>query len=212
MPRPVGIDADGRERLEFIEGDAPAAPYPEWALTDGVLASVAALIARFHGAAGRVRRHRAGVELERRARRSRGGPIVCHNDICLENVVFRDGVAVGLLDFDFSAPGRPVYDLAQFARMCVPIDDEQSAALLGWDGPDKPSRGSAWCATATGSTGPGVTTCSRSSTTPWRTAGSSSSASGRRRAGLRHDVGVDGRPGTLGPPPALVAADVAAAR
>ena len=28
VPRPAGIDADGRERLEFIEGDAPAAPYP----------------------------------------------------------------------------------------------------------------------------------------------------------------------------------------
>ena len=35
VPLPVGIDADGRERLEFIEGDAPAAPYPAWALADG---------------------------------------------------------------------------------------------------------------------------------------------------------------------------------
>ena len=25
-----------------------------------------------------------------------GGPIICHNDVCLENVVFRDGVAVAL--------------------------------------------------------------------------------------------------------------------
>jgi Ser/Thr protein kinase RdoA (MazF antagonist) len=34
------------------------------------------------------------------------GTVVCHNDVCLENVVFRDGIAVGLLDFDFVAPGR----------------------------------------------------------------------------------------------------------
>ena len=60
--------------------------------------------------------------------------------MCLENVVFRDGVAVGLLDFDFAAPGRPVYDLAQMARMCVPIDDDLSAARLGWDVPDRPAR------------------------------------------------------------------------
>ena len=33
------------------------------------------------------------------------GAVVCHNDVCLENVVFRDGQAVGLLDFDFAAPG-----------------------------------------------------------------------------------------------------------
>ena len=98
------------------------------------------LIARFHRAAMAFDGAAAGLSWNDEIADARGGPIVCHNDICLENVVFRDGVAVGLLDFDFSAPGRPVYDLAQFARMCVPIDDAQSAALLGWDGPDKPSR------------------------------------------------------------------------
>ena len=30
-----------------------------------------------------------------------GGPIICHNDVCLENVVFRDGQAIGLLDWEF---------------------------------------------------------------------------------------------------------------
>jgi pimeloyl-ACP methyl ester carboxylesterase len=140
VPQPLGIDADGRERLEFIQGDAPAAPYPEWALADGALASIAALIARFHGAAAGFDGSGPGLNWNEELADAQGGPIVCHNDICLENVVFRGGEAVGLLDFDFSAPGRPVSDLAQFARMCVPIDDEQSAALLGWDGPDKPSR------------------------------------------------------------------------
>ena len=66
--------------------------------------------------------------------------MICHNDVCLENVVFRDGTAIALLDFDFAAPGRPVYDLAQFARMCVPVDDEISAARLGWHPADKPAR------------------------------------------------------------------------
>ena len=46
---------------------------------------------------------------------------MCHNDVCPENVVFRDGIAVALLDFEFAAPGRPVYDVAQLARIeaCV---------------------------------------------------------------------------------------------
>ena len=69
-----------------------------------------------------------------------GGPIVCHNDVCLENVVFHDGRAVGLLDFDFAAPGRAVYDVAQMARMCVPVDDEVNAARLGWQPADRPAR------------------------------------------------------------------------
>lgn len=70
----------------------------------------------------------------------RGGSVVCHNDVCLENVVFRGGRAVALLDFDFAAPGRPAFDLASFARMCVPVDDDISSAKLGWLPSDRPAR------------------------------------------------------------------------
>jgi aminoglycoside phosphotransferase (APT) family kinase protein len=65
---------------------------------------------------------------------------VCHNDVEPSNVVFRDGVAVALLDFEFAAPGRPVYDLAQLARLCVPIDDDFDQARLGWRAADRPAR------------------------------------------------------------------------
>ena len=69
-----------------------------------------------------------------------GGRVVCHNDVCLENIVFRDGQATALIDFDFAAPGRPLFDLACFARMCVPIDDEVSASRLGWHDADRGHR------------------------------------------------------------------------
>jgi aminoglycoside phosphotransferase (APT) family kinase protein len=65
---------------------------------------------------------------------------VCHNDVELSNVVFRDGIAVALLDFEFAAPGRPVYDVAQLARLCVPIDDDADQARLGWRPADRPAR------------------------------------------------------------------------
>ena len=66
--------------------------------------------------------------------------VICHNDVCLENLVYRDQVAVGLVDFDFAAPGRRVHDLAIFARMNVPIDTDEDAALLGRCGPFDPMR------------------------------------------------------------------------
>jgi hypothetical protein len=69
-----------------------------------------------------------------------GGLVICHNDVCLENVVFRASAAVALLDFDFAAPGRPSHDLACFARMCVPVDDEMSRANLGWNVAHLPDR------------------------------------------------------------------------
>lgn len=135
---PVGIDDDDRERLVFIEGDVPVTPYPAWSRTDSALASVTVLMRRFHDASRSF--DPAGSTWSAEMADPAGGPIICHNDVCLENVVFRDGAAVALLDFDFAAPGRPVYDLAQLARMCVPIDDDVNAARLGWEPADRPAR------------------------------------------------------------------------
>ncbi len=101
-----------------------------------------------------------------------GGTLLCHNDVCLENVVFRAGVAVGLLDFDFAAPGRPVYDLAAMARMCVPISDDAGAGQLGWHPADRPVR-LRLVADTYGLDRPGRAELLRSSTTRWRGAGSS---------------------------------------
>jgi phosphotransferase family enzyme len=135
---PIGIDDDGRERLVFIEGDVAVPPYPEWAQADSALASVAVLMRRFHEASRSF--DSAGSTWSTEMADPAAGPIICHNDVCLENVVFRDGVAVGLIDFDFAAPGRPLYDLAQMARMCVPVDDDISAVQLGWELVDRPGR------------------------------------------------------------------------
>jgi aminoglycoside phosphotransferase (APT) family kinase protein len=55
-----------------------------------------------------------------------GGPVVCHNDVCPENVVFRDGRAVGLVDFDFAAPGRPEWDVVRTIGMWAPLGDPTS--------------------------------------------------------------------------------------
>ena len=135
---PVTIDADGRERLVFITGDVPLPPYPAWAQADAALGSVAMLMRRFHDASRSFDPSRSTWSDEMAD--PDGGPVVCHNDVCLENVVFRDGIAVGLLDFDFAAPGRVLYDLVQMARMCVPVDDDVSATRLGWQAADRPAR------------------------------------------------------------------------
>jgi Phosphotransferase enzyme family len=137
-PLPAGVAGDGRDRFVFIEGDVPLPPYPRWAQADAALTSVAVLMRRFHRASRSF--DPSGGTWSPELADPAGGRVVCHNDVCLENVVFGDGAAVALLDFDFAAPGRPVYDLARFAFLCVPIDDEISAARLGWQPADKPAR------------------------------------------------------------------------
>jgi hypothetical protein len=135
---PVGIDPDGRERLEFIAGDVATPPYPSWAQTDTALASIARLMRRLHDTS-------TGLDLGEMSwsdemADSVGGEVMCHNDVCLENVVFRQGEAIALLDFDFAAPGRGEFDLAAFARTCVPIDEPGATPQLGWTTVDRPSR------------------------------------------------------------------------
>jgi Phosphotransferase enzyme family len=133
VPEPLGI-ADGREQLRFVPGDVPVPPFPAWSQTDAVLASTAALLRRFHDAtAGFVAPADAW---DRELADPRPGDVICHNDVCPENVVYRDGAAVALLDFDFAAPGRRVFDLASLARMCVPIDTDDDAARTGRRGLD----------------------------------------------------------------------------
>jgi thiamine kinase-like enzyme len=138
VPRPVGIDEDGRERLVFIDGEVPVSPYPDWSQTDAALASVARLLRGLHDAARGF--DPAGLSWDDRLADPAGGTLLCHNDVCPENVVFRDGVAVALLDFEFAAPGRAVYDVAHFARLCVPVENEFDQARLGWRPADRTAR------------------------------------------------------------------------
>jgi Ser/Thr protein kinase RdoA (MazF antagonist) len=60
--------------------------------------------------------------------------------VCQENVVFRDGRAAALIDFDLAAPGRAVWDVAMTARYWVPMLDPTSAAPLHPAGLDAPAR------------------------------------------------------------------------
>jgi hypothetical protein len=138
VPRPAGVTPDGRDRFVYIAGNVPIPPYPEWSQTDEALASVAELLRRFHEVSRSY--HFSGWRWSEEMADPEGGPLICHNDVCLENVVFEDGVAIGLLDFDFAAPGRTTYDPATFARMCVPIDDDTNAERNGWLPGDRPRR------------------------------------------------------------------------
>jgi Phosphotransferase enzyme family len=123
-PVQIGADAQGRSCFGWIDGEVPVPPYPAWSLTDSALAGVGRLLRHYHDAARGVRLQ-PGLDWCQELADPRGGPIICHNDVCPENVVFHDHEAIALLDFDFAAPGRPVWDLAQTARMWIPLRPAQ---------------------------------------------------------------------------------------
>lgn len=122
-PHPVRLTGDGREEVTFLPGEVALPPFPAWSQGAGVLRSVGALLRRLHRASAAVRVD-PDAGWSRELADPEGGPLLCHNDVCRENVVFRDGRAAALIDFDFAAPGRPVWDLAMAARYWVPMRPE----------------------------------------------------------------------------------------
>ena len=96
-PRFLGLDAQGRQVLSFLDGEVPS-DCRSIVWEDHQLEAAARLLRRFHDAT-------AGVEV------ATGGEVVCHNDFGPWNLIWREGLPVGIIDFDEAAPGTRLDDL-----------------------------------------------------------------------------------------------------
>jgi hypothetical protein len=130
-PRYLGVDERGREVLSYIHGQAPLPPYPEWALTDAALVSVAELLAGYHRAASSFEPGPHHWPSAVPAAFNDG--LVSHNDPNLDNVIFDGGRARALIDFDLACPGSAAWDIACCARLWAPLREPRDcpAPLAG---------------------------------------------------------------------------------
>jgi hypothetical protein len=110
------------ETLTYIAGRAAVPPLTDDVLTDEALVSVADLLHRYHRAAASF--DPAGYAWPRPVPARYRTGLVSHNDVYQANVVFREGRAVALIDFDLAGPGSAVWDFAAAARSFVPLLDE----------------------------------------------------------------------------------------
>lgn len=122
VPRSLGTDDRDREVLSWIPGEVPLPPFPDWAMSDEGLISVARLLRGYHDAVDGFMTCNSGFAWSTELADPAGGSVLCHNDICPENVVFRDDRAVALLDFDYVSPGRRVWDVVATAAMWAPLE------------------------------------------------------------------------------------------
>lgn len=123
-PRVIGLDPES-EILTYVEGETLAA---DAAFDDDILVSVGALLRSYHDAA-------ASFTPPTWARwKSTSGPtagaLVCHNDLCVGNVVFRNRKAIGIIDFDFAHPADPSWDLAVAAWHWVPFSTDSAGGQV----------------------------------------------------------------------------------
>jgi hypothetical protein len=110
------------ETLTYIAGRAAVPPLADDELTDEALVSVADLLRRYHRAVASF--DPAGYAWPRPIPARYRTGLVSHNDVYPANVVFREGRAVALIDFDLAGPGSAAWDFAAAARSFVPLLDE----------------------------------------------------------------------------------------
>jgi Ser/Thr protein kinase RdoA (MazF antagonist) len=147
-PRFLGVDEEGRDIVEFVHGEVPSQPVVEaWAATASVLSAVALLLRRLHVASGSFVVPADAcwfgddltVELPAELPPAPEPEIVSHFDVTPQNVVFRAGEPVALIDFDLTRPGTRLQDVINTAMWWVPLfppEDRDPAMAVG----DVPSR------------------------------------------------------------------------
>ncbi|WP_188187023.1 phosphotransferase [Nonomuraea sp. SYSU D8015] len=136
-PRFLGIDAAGREVLTFVPGEVAGRPRPAWIADEERLASVGRLVRDYDDAV-------AGFVMPEGVRPNFGfseppgmppappypAEVVGHMDYTPDNIVFRDGRAVALIDFDIAKPVARVDGVCNAMLYWAPLSDPVDADPL----------------------------------------------------------------------------------
>ena len=149
------FEIDGHYYLvtEFIEGEtwgdaiSPDEPktemvvvraWPAATRSDRTLAAIGELFAALH-AASRGFRPASPIWREYEVP-MKEDEIVCQGDAGPWNVVSRDGMPAGLIDWDGARPARPIDDLASIAWHFVPLGTDDLITTCGFDRSFDPGR------------------------------------------------------------------------
>lgn len=113
VPRYLGIDEKHRAILSYLPGETNF-PSDIWTTPNALITAAKMLRAMHDASVGFVGDSWARVD---------PGPheVICHNDFAPYNMVFADGLPVGLVDFDLAGPGPRLRDLAYLAYWMVPL-------------------------------------------------------------------------------------------
>ena len=136
-PRFLGTDGSGREVLSYIDGEVAGRPRPPWIADETRLASVGRLVRAYDDAAASFA-FPPDVLPDTLSADPPGIPpapayppeLIGHVDITPENVVFRDGRAHALIDFDLAKPATRADEMLNAMLWWAPLSDPRDVDPL----------------------------------------------------------------------------------
>ena len=136
-PRFLGIDGAGREVLSYIGGEVAGRPRPPWIADEARLASVGRLVRAYDDAAASFTPPPDMLPDASTAEPPGIPPapahppeMIGHVDITPENVVFRDGRAYALIDFDLAKPATRADEMFNAMLWWAPLFDPRDVDPL----------------------------------------------------------------------------------
>jgi len=133
-PRPLGLDAAGRETLSWLRGRASNYPWPPALLEISGARQAGAFVRAYHDAVAdfappspAVWRH--GVQPPA------PGEAILHGDFAPHNLVWSDAAPSGLIDFELARPGRPMEDAAFCVVRTACFRDDARTLRMGFAAP-----------------------------------------------------------------------------
>ena len=118
-PRLLAVDADAQtETLTFLDGEVADYPLPPAFTSDAAMRSAAQLLRRLHDA---MDTFTASPDVEWFLPTVEPAEIIVHGDFAPYNCVIREGLVIGVFDFDTAHPAPRISDVAYAAYRWVPL-------------------------------------------------------------------------------------------
>jgi hypothetical protein len=137
-PRYLGVDSAGRQALTYVEGEVAGRPRPPWIADEERALSVARLLRAYHDAIegfGIPQNLPAPIQPPGLPDLDDPLELIGHQDITPENVIFREGRAYALIDFDLVRPVSRAGEVVNLMLWWAPFgpDADLDPELRGLD-------------------------------------------------------------------------------